>query len=124
VRTVTGSTFHRLHEELFQSLGLLTRGSTGCTLPDGLDCVVGVQCHFRVRVDWFEIEHHLFDCAGERNAYGALAPHHSPTEYADKYKGMFDEGDEAYREWVVARMIEKGIIPERGGPHPHVGRAG
>ena len=40
------------------------------------------------------------------------APHHSPQEYTAKYKGMFDDGYEAYREWVVKRMKEKGIIPE------------
>ena len=40
------------------------------------------------------------------------APHHSPKEYADKYKGKFDDGYEAYRKWVVSRMKEKGIIPE------------
>lgn len=40
------------------------------------------------------------------------APHHSPKEYADKYKGKFDEGYDAYREWVATRMKEKGIIPE------------
>jgi arylsulfatase len=40
------------------------------------------------------------------------APHHSPKEYADKYKGKFDDGYDAYRHWVVARMKEKGIIPD------------
>ena len=40
------------------------------------------------------------------------APHHAPKEYADKYKGKFDEGYDAYREWVTARMIEKGILPK------------
>jgi arylsulfatase A-like enzyme len=40
------------------------------------------------------------------------APHHSPKEYADKYKGQFDEGYEAYREWVLPRMIDKGILPK------------
>ncbi|MGW4122880.1 sulfatase-like hydrolase/transferase [Nocardia sp. NPDC004711] len=40
------------------------------------------------------------------------APHHSPAEYADKYKGQFDDGYEAYREWVLARMIDKGIMPK------------
>ncbi len=40
------------------------------------------------------------------------APHHVPTEWADKYKGQFDDGYEAYREWVLPRMIEKGILPE------------
>lgn len=40
------------------------------------------------------------------------APHHAPKEYIDKYKGKFDDGYDAYREWVTARMIEKGILPE------------
>ncbi|MCB0172582.1 MAG: sulfatase-like hydrolase/transferase, partial [Anaerolineae bacterium] len=40
------------------------------------------------------------------------APHQAPQEYIDKYKGQFDDGYEAYREWVLARMIEKGVIPE------------
>ena len=39
------------------------------------------------------------------------APHHSPEEYADRYKGQFDDGYEAYRDWVVPRMIDKGILP-------------
>ena len=40
------------------------------------------------------------------------APHHSPKEYTEKYKGMFDDGYDAYRDWVVGRMKEKGILPE------------
>ena len=40
------------------------------------------------------------------------APHHAPQEYIDKYKGKFDDGYEAYRTWVLARMIEKGIVPK------------
>lgn len=40
------------------------------------------------------------------------APHHSPKEYADKYKGKFDDGYDAYRKWVVERMIAKGILPK------------
>ena len=39
------------------------------------------------------------------------APHHCPQEYIDKYKGRFDDGYEAYREWVLPRMIEKGVLP-------------
>lgn len=39
------------------------------------------------------------------------APHHSPKDYADKYKGKFDKGYEAYREWVLARMKERDIVP-------------
>jgi arylsulfatase len=40
------------------------------------------------------------------------APHHAPQEYIDKYKGKFDDGYEAYREWVLPRMIAKGVVPE------------
>ncbi|MHA7985381.1 arylsulfatase [Rathayibacter sp. CAU 1779] len=40
------------------------------------------------------------------------APHHAPKEYIDKYKGVFDDGYDAYRTWVLARMIERGILPE------------
>jgi arylsulfatase len=40
------------------------------------------------------------------------APHHAPQDYVDKYRGKFDDGYEAYREWVLARMIEKGILPK------------
>ncbi|MDZ5084614.1 arylsulfatase [Mycobacterium sp. PO1] len=50
---------------------------------------------------------YMWFCPGANHA-----PHHSPAEYADKYKGMFDDGYEAYREWVLARMVDKGILPE------------
>ena len=40
------------------------------------------------------------------------APHHAPQEYIAKYKGKFDDGYEAYRTWVLARMIEKGVMPK------------
>ncbi|WP_370980023.1 sulfatase-like hydrolase/transferase [Agaribacterium sp. ZY112] len=40
------------------------------------------------------------------------APHHSPKDYADKYKGVFDDGYEVYREWVLNRMKERGIVPQ------------
>ena len=50
---------------------------------------------------------YLWFCPGANHA-----PHHAPQEYIDKYKGKFDDGYEAYREWVLARMIEKGIMPE------------
>ncbi|MDR2996793.1 MAG: arylsulfatase, partial [Microbacterium sp.] len=39
------------------------------------------------------------------------APHHAPKDYIDKYKGAFDDGYDAYREWVLGRMIERGILP-------------
>lgn len=46
------------------------------------------------------------------------APHHSPKEYAAKYKGKFDDGYDAYREWVVKRMKEKGILPQNTNISP------
>ena len=51
---------------------------------------------------WF-----MWFCPGANHA-----PHHCPKEYVDKYKGKFDDGYEAYREWVLPRMIEKGILPK------------
>jgi arylsulfatase A-like enzyme len=42
---------------------------------------------------------------------GAMhAPHHVPKEWADKYKGMFDDGWDAYREKVFANQKKLGII--------------
>jgi arylsulfatase len=40
------------------------------------------------------------------------APHQAPQEYIDKYKGKFDDGYEAYRKWVLPRMIAKGVLPQ------------
>ncbi|HET7871794.1 MAG TPA: arylsulfatase, partial [Terriglobales bacterium] len=51
---------------------------------------------------WF-----MWFCPGANHA-----PHHSPLDYANRYKGKFDDGYEAYREWVLPRMIEKGILPK------------
>jgi len=51
---------------------------------------------------WF-----MWFCPGANHA-----PHHAPQEYIDKYKGKFDDGYEAYREWVLPRMIERGILPK------------
>jgi len=51
---------------------------------------------------WF-----MWFCPGANHA-----PHHAPQEYIDKYKGVFDDGYEAYREWVLARMVERGVVPE------------
>lgn len=50
---------------------------------------------------------YMWFCPGANHA-----PHHAPEEYIAKYKGAFDDGYEAYREFVLARMIEKGIMPE------------
>ena len=51
---------------------------------------------------WF-----MWFCPGANHA-----PHHAPQEYIDKYKGVFDDGYEAYREWVLARMVERGVLPQ------------
>jgi arylsulfatase len=40
---------------------------------------------------WF-----MWFCPGANHA-----PHHCPKEYVDRYKGKFDDGYEAYREWVL-----------------------
>jgi len=50
---------------------------------------------------------YMWYCPGANHA-----PHHCPKEYVDKYKGKFDDGYEAYRAWVLPRMIEKGILPK------------
>lgn len=42
----------------------------------------------------------------------AHGPHHVAKEWADKYKGKFDDGWDAYRERVYQRQLEMGIIPE------------
>jgi arylsulfatase A-like enzyme len=46
-------------------------------------------------------------------ASGAIhGPHHIMKDWADKYKGKFDDGWDAYRERVFKRAKEKGWIPE------------
>jgi arylsulfatase A-like enzyme len=40
------------------------------------------------------------------------APHHVPKEWADKYKGKFDDGWDAYRERVIKRQLDAGILPK------------
>jgi arylsulfatase len=50
---------------------------------------------------------YMWYCPGANHA-----PHHAPQDYIDKYKGKFDDGYEAYREWVLKRMIERGILPK------------
>jgi arylsulfatase len=48
----------------------------------------------------------LYFCPG-----ACHAPHHAPREWADRYKGAFDMGYEAYRERVFERQKQKGIMP-------------
>ncbi len=50
---------------------------------------------------------YMWFCPGANHA-----PHQAPQEYIDKYKGKFDDGYEAYRDWVLPRMIAKGVLPE------------
>ena len=46
-------------------------------------------------------------------APGALhAPHHTPREWRDKYKGKFDEGWDKYREETLARQKQSGLVPQ------------
>ena len=49
----------------------------------------------------------LYYCPG-----ACHAPHHAPKEWADRYKGKFDMGYEAYREKVFARQKEMGLLPD------------
>jgi arylsulfatase A-like enzyme len=46
-------------------------------------------------------------------ATGAMhAPHQVPKEWADKYKGQFDDGWDAYRAKVLKRQLELGVVPK------------
>jgi arylsulfatase A-like enzyme/uncharacterized membrane protein len=40
------------------------------------------------------------------------APHHVAKEWADRYKGKFDQGWDAYREQTLKRQKELGVVPE------------
>ncbi|MDL2075354.1 arylsulfatase [Streptomyces sp. GXMU-J15] len=42
----------------------------------------------------------------------AHAPHHVFKEWADRYKGVFDEGYEAIRPGILRRQKEMGLLPE------------
>ena len=48
----------------------------------------------------------MYFCTGAMHA-----PHHVRKEWADKYKGKFDDGWEAYREKTFARQKALGVIP-------------
>jgi arylsulfatase len=52
----------------------------------------------------------------------AHAPHHVFKEWADKYKGVFDDGYEAIRDSILQRQKELGLLPEDtqlSGINPH-----
>jgi arylsulfatase len=55
----------------------------------------------------------LYFCPG-----ACHAPHHAPTEWADRYKGKFDMGYEAYRELVFERQKKLGIVTEQAELSP------
>jgi arylsulfatase A-like enzyme len=40
------------------------------------------------------------------------APHHVPKEWADKYKGKFDQGWDKLREEIFARQKKLGVVPQ------------
>ena len=57
------------------------------------------------------------------------APHLVPQEWADRYKGVFDDGYEAIRAGILERQIALGLLPEGTGlspinPHGEPGRTG
>jgi arylsulfatase A-like enzyme len=48
---------------------------------------------------------------------GAMqAPHHVPAQWADRYRGHFDDGWDAYRDKVFRRQIELGLVPANSRP--------
>jgi arylsulfatase len=48
----------------------------------------------------------MFFCTGAMHA-----PHHVPKEWADKYKGKFDAGWDAYRKQVFEKQKSLGLVP-------------
>ena len=48
------------------------------------------------------------------------APHHVPQEWIARWKGKFDQGWDRLREEILARQIERGVVPEgtRLAPKP------
>ncbi|HEY3502085.1 MAG TPA: arylsulfatase [Actinocatenispora sp.] len=51
---------------------------------------------------WF-----MYFCPGAGHA-----PHHVWTEWADRYRGHFDQGYEAIREQILARQKQQGLLPD------------
>src|SRR5256886_4189032 len=66
-------------------------------------------------INWIQAQHSL---TPDKPFYvyfatGAChAPHHVPKEWADKYKGKFNEGWDKLREEIIARQKQMGIIPQ------------
>ena len=49
----------------------------------------------------------LYFCPGATHA-----PHHVRKEWADRYKGQFDDGWDAYREKTFTKQKQLGIVPK------------
>jgi len=71
-------------------------------LADQAIKILGDQKSANPSKPWF-----MWYCPGANHA-----PHQAPKDYIAKYKGKFDDGYDAYRSWVLPRMIEKGILPK------------
>ena len=71
-------------------------------LADQAIKMIGDQKSANPSKPWF-----MWYCPGANHA-----PHQAPKDYIAKYKGKFDDGYDAYRKWVLPRMIEKGIVPK------------
>ncbi len=71
-------------------------------LADQAIRMIGDQKSANPSKPWF-----MWYCPGANHA-----PHQAPKDYIAKYKGKFDDGYDAYRKWVMPRMIEKGILPK------------
>ncbi|MEJ8855618.1 arylsulfatase [Variovorax robiniae] len=52
------------------------------------------------------------------------APHHAPKEWADKFKGQFDQGWNKVSEETFNRMKQQGIIPANAKYNPIPGEVG
>jgi arylsulfatase len=71
-------------------------------LADQAIKMIGDQKSANPSKPWF-----MWFCPGANHA-----PHQAPEDFIAKYKGKFDDGYDAYRKWVLPRMIEKGILPK------------
>jgi arylsulfatase A-like enzyme len=71
-------------------------------LADQAIKMIGDQKSANPSKPWF-----MWYCPGANHA-----PHQAPQDYIAKYKGKFDDGYDAYRKWVLPRMIAKGILPK------------
>jgi arylsulfatase A-like enzyme len=101
-------------------------GETNQWAPAIFDGTVRVEAphdpkyHFTVdmtnqAINWIQAQHSL---TPDKPFYvyfatGAChAPHHVPKEWADKYKGKFNEGWDNLREKIFAKQKQMGIIPQ------------